>query len=102
MNLDAEQIADKIFELGRNIVNSGTSCTISTLVERQNELNSMVRDVNKFLLQNLPRELSIIDNSNLAAGYHLNVSGLHLNRNGDGALALNIIRHIKSHSLGNK
>ena len=51
--LDAEQIADKIFELGRKIVNSGTSCTISTLVERQDELNSMVRDVNKFLIQNL-------------------------------------------------
>ena len=100
--LNAEQIADKIFELGRKIVNSGTSCTISTLVERQDELNSMVRDVNKFLIQNLPRELSIIDNSNLTASYHLNASGLHLNRKGDGALALNIIRHIKSHSLGNK
>ena len=100
--LDAEQIADKIFELGRNIVNSGTSCTISTLVERQDELNSMVRDVNKFLIQNLPREPSIIENSSLTASYHLNASGLHLNRKGDGALALNIIRHIKSHSLGNK
>ena len=49
--LDAEQIANKVFELGRNIVNSGTSCTISTLVERQDELNSMVRDVDKFLTE---------------------------------------------------
>ena len=60
----------------------------------------MVRDVNKFLIQNLPHELSIIDNSNLTASYHLNAS--NLNRQGIGELALNITRHVKSHSLGNE
>ena len=39
----------------------------------------MVRDVNKFFTQNLPYELSIINNSNLAASYDLNASGLHHN-----------------------
>ena len=40
-------------------------------------------------------EITIIDNSNITLN-HLNRSGLHLNKRGDGALALNIINFIKA------
>ena len=47
----------------------------------------------------MPPEISTIDNSNISNNYHLNSSGLHLNRKGDGALALNIIKHVKAHPV---
>ena len=93
-SLDAEDIANKIIELGRNIADTGTRCSISMLISRRDELESMVRNVNNCLAKNMPPEISTIDNSNISNNYHLNSSGLHLNRKGDGALALNIIKHV--------
>ena len=39
--------AEKIINLGKNIVNKGTACTISMLTTRSDGLNPMVRKVNK-------------------------------------------------------
>ena len=74
--LDAEQIADKIFELGRNIVNSGTSCTTDLNTGRKARRAQLYGKTCKYILiWNLSREL---DNSNWTASYYLNGSGLHL------------------------
>ena len=94
-SLDAEDVANKIIELGINIADTGTRCSIS----RRDELESMVRNVNNSLAKNMQPEISTIDNSNISNNYHLNSSGLHLNRKGDGALALNIIKHVKAHPV---
>ena len=98
-SLDAEDVTNKIIELGRNIANTGTRCSISMLVSRRDELESMMRNVNNSLAKNMPLEISIIDNSNISNNHHLNSSGLHLNRKGDGALPLNIIKHVKAQTV---
>ena len=97
--LDSVDAANKIIELGRNVADTGTRYSISMLVSRRGELESMVRTENNCLAKNMPPEISIIDNSNISNNYHLNSSGLHLNRKGDGAIALNIIKHIKAHPV---
>ena len=48
----------------------------------------------------MPPEINTINNSNISNNYHLNSSGLHLNSKRDGALALNIIKHVKAHPVG--
>ena len=97
--LDSADAANKIIELGRNVAETVTRCSISMLVSRRDELESMVRNENNCLAKNMPPEISIIDNSNISNNYHLNPSGLHLNRKGDGAFALNMIKHIKAHPV---
>ena len=74
---DAEDVANKVIELGRNIADTGTRCSISMLISRRDELESMVRNVNNCLAKNMPPEISTIDNSNISNNYHLNSSGLH-------------------------
>ena len=59
----------------------------------------MVRNVNNCLAKNVPPEINTMDNSNISNNHPLNSSGLHLNRKGDGALALNIIKHVKAHPV---
>ena len=98
-SLDAEDVANKIIELGRNIADTGTRYSISMLISRRDELESMVRNVNNCLAKNMPPEISTIDNSNISNNYHLNSRGLHLNRKGDAAHALNIVKHAKAHPV---
>ena len=98
-SLDAEDVANKIIELGRNIADTGTRCSILMLISRRDELEFMVRNVNSCLAKNMPPDISTIDNRNISNNYHLTSSGLHLNRKGDGALALNIIKHVKAHPV---
>ena len=50
--------------------------------------------VNVILKKNLPSKIELIDHSSITEG-HLNGSGLHLNQRGDGALAFNLIKHIR-------
>ena len=92
------EVAEKIIHLGRNIVNKGTACTISMLTTRSDGLNPMVRKVNNILEKLIKSEtnIDIIDNDNIQSEYHLNSSGLHLNRKGDAALARNYISYLKS------
>ena len=92
------EVAEKIINLGRNIVNKGTACTVSMPTTRSDGLNPMVRKVNNILekLIKSERNIDIIDNDNIRSEYHLNSSGLHLNRKGDAALALNYISYLKS------
>ena len=58
----------------------------------------MVRKVNNILEKLIKSEtnIDIIDNDNIRSEYHLNSSGLHLNRKGDVALARNYISYLKS------
>ena len=54
--------------------------------------------VNKILSESLSESIAFIDNSNIELG-HLNRSGLHLNRRGNGAFAYNLINPIKTLDL---
>ena len=92
------EVAEKIINIGRNIVNKGTAFTISMLTTRSDGLNPMVRKVNNILEKLIKSEtnIDIIDNDNIRSEYHLNSSGLHLNRKGDAALARNYISYLKS------
>ena len=47
-SLDAEDVANKRIELGRNIADTGTRCSILMLISRRGELKSMVRNVKIF------------------------------------------------------
>ena len=46
------------------------------------------------LKKSLPSKIELIDHSSITEG-HLNGSGLHLNQRGDGAMAFNLMKHIR-------
>ena len=90
---EPEEIAKNIIALTKSAEQEGIKCAVSNIVKRDDhDLWNKAQIVN--CLSNDP-EVSIIDNSNITLN-HLNRSGLHLNKRGDGALALNIISFIKA------
>ena len=97
-NMTAETITEKIMEIGKNIEDHGIRCTISELVTRSNvsTYNNKVKSVNMKLKEITAKtKIGFVEQSNI--GYeHLNFEGLHLNKRGDGALALNFIRYIRN------
>ena len=90
-----EQVSCNIIKLAEEIERNGTRCTISSVITRRGKLNEKVKQANE-------RLHNIVDgNSNLRfycneniSFHHLNNGGLHLNKRGDGALALNFISQI--------
>ena len=89
------EVIQQITNLTRNIVNNGMICSVSMLTKRTDGLNPLVNQVNNLLEKALKSETHIdIINNEAIKEYHLNGSGLHLNRKGDGALARNFINHI--------
>ena len=67
--------------------------------KRTDGLNPLVQQVNSLIEKGLKSESNIdFINNDTISEYHLNSSGLHLNRKGDAALARNIIQYIKSRS----
>ena len=58
-SLDAEDVANKIIELGRNMADTGPRCSISMLISRRDELESMVRNVNNCLAKNNHQKLAL-------------------------------------------
>ena len=92
----AEQVTGNILKLVAEIEKHGIKCTVSTIINRQGELGSKVHLVNEQLCKKLKtKNCTYICNKNISLN-HLNNGGLHLNKRGDGALALNLINHIRS------
>ena len=94
-NLSADQVKDNIFEIARNIRNKGINCTVSSLITRKDQYSVNVEEINNLLYRELPTGINIIKHENITA-QHLNQGGIHLNKRGDGALALNFINDIRS------
>ena len=75
---------------------------MSSLIQRNDELWEKGQKVNVALKRILPDQCSFfIDNSNINTS-HLNRSGLHLNKRGSAALALNFINFIRNLDLKNQ
>ena len=92
----AEQVTGSILKLVAQIEKHGIKCTVLTIINRQGELGSKVHLVNEQLCKKLKtKNCTYICNKNISLN-HLNNGGLHLNKRGDGALALNLINHIHS------
>ena len=94
-NLSADQVKDNIFEIVRSIRNKGINCTVSSLIKRKDQYSVKVEEINNLLYMELPTGINIIKHENITA-QHLNQAGIHLNKRGDGALALNFINDIRS------
>ena len=96
-NMTAETIAEKIMEIGKKIEEHGIRCAISELVTRSDvsTYNIKVKSVNMKLKEITAKtKTGFVEQINI--GYkHLNFGGLHFNKRGDGALALNFIRYIR-------
>ena len=92
----AGQVTDNILKLAAEVKKHGIKCSISSLITRKGELNDKVKQVNAKLAKAIKTDTSIklICNNNITLN-HLNNGGLHLNKRGDGALALNLINHIR-------
>ena len=83
-------------DLSKIDVNKGITCSISLLTKRTDGLNPLVQQVNNLIEKGIESETNIdFINNDTISDYHLNSSGLHLNRKGDAALARNIIQYIK-------
>ena len=79
--------------LGLTICQEHQQCSISSLMTRKGELNNNVKQVNAKEIKT-ETFIKLICNNNITSN-HLNNGGLHLNKMGDGALALNLINHVR-------
>ena len=94
-----KEVAQRIINLGKDIVNKDTTCSISMLATRADGFNPLAIQVNNNILEKLAKSepnIDIINNNSIRSDYHLNSSGVHLNRKGDAALARNYIQYLKS------
>ena len=90
------EVAQRIVDLSKIVVNKGITCSISLLTKRTDGLNPLVQQVNNLIVKGIESETNIdFINNDTISDYHLNSSGLHLNRKGDAVLARNIIQYIK-------
>ena len=96
-SMTADTIADRITQIGKRIEDHGIKYIISELVTRNDvsTYNNKVKSVNNKLREITAKtKIGFVEQSNI--GYeHLNFGGLHLNKRGDGALALNFIHYIR-------
>ena len=73
------------------------TCSVSMLTKRTDGFNPLVNQVNNLLEKAFKSEAHIdIINNEAINEYHLNGSGLHLNRKCNAALARNVINHNKN------
>ena len=88
-----EEVVSKIISLTNKLKEHGINVIVSSLIIRSDPLNDRVIKVNEPLKANADK-FEIVEHSN-TSGTHLNGSGLHLKKRGDGALALNFIKCIR-------
>ena len=94
---DDNEIAKKIAMLAKTMKTGDNAVYISGIIKRDNDkINKQMSNVNNFL-KGLCRDAGFlfIDNNNIEVRYHLNRSGLHLNRFGDSILAFNVISALR-------
>ena len=101
--LSPDDIAHNVINLVtcKSVTSEGIKCSVSSLIQRNNELWEKGQKVNVVLKRILPDQCSFIYNSNINTS-HLNRSGLHLNKRGNAALALNFINFIRNLDLKNQ
>ena len=75
-------LANKLKEHGINFI-------VSSLITRADPLNNRVIEINELLKANSDK-FEVAEHSNISVT-HINGSGLHMNKRGDKALALNLI-----------
>ena len=100
-NLSPKYVAERIADLGRNIVadSPSTKVTISSLTCRTDDrlLNDKVVQVNSYLSTLCSQnDWTILSHSNITTT-HLNASGLHLNHRGTDNLSSNFSKHINNY-----
>ena len=100
--LSPDDIAHNVVNLVKSVTSKGIKCSVSSLVQRNDELWEKDQKVNVALkrILHVPDQCSFIDNSNINTS-HLNRSGLHPNKRGSAALALNFINFIRNLDLKN-
>ena len=86
-----EQVTKNITKPVYEIEMHDIKCTVLSIITRKGELDSKVHQVNKELSRKL--KTKFICNQNITLN-HLNNGGLHLNKRGDGAFALNFVTWI--------
>ena len=76
-----KEVAQRIINLGKDIVNKDITCSISMLTTRADGFNPLVSQVNNILekLAKSEPNIDIINNDSIRSDYHLNSSGVHLN-----------------------
>ena len=75
-------------------MNKGIICSISLLTKRTDGLNPLVQQVNNLIEKGIESETNIdFINNDTISDYHLNTSGLYLNRKGD-ALKVPIVTYL--------
>ena len=100
--LSPDDIAHNVVNLVMSVTSEEIKCSVSGLIQRNDELWEKGQKVNAVLkIKTLPDQCSFIDNSNINIS-HLNRSGLHLNKRGSAALALNFINFIRNLDLKNQ
>ena len=88
-----EEVVSKIVSLANKLKEHRINVVILSIIIRSGPLNNRVIEVDELLKANSDK-FEIVEHSNIS-GIHLNGGGLHLNKRGDGALALNIIKCIR-------
>ena len=84
---EPEEIAKNTVALSKSAEQEGIKCAVSNIIKRDDHhLWNKAQRVNRLLKESA---ISITDNSNITLN-HLNRSGLHLSKRGDGALALTL------------
>ena len=89
------EVTAAIKKLTEIIMSHGIQCVVSEITYRDDDLWRKAKEVNRMMRNDLQSDVKIIDNTDISEK-HLNSRGLHLNRRGSGALALNYITYIRS------
>ena len=91
---DPQYIVNNIINLTTKATQLCIKCAVSNIIKRDSHnLWNKAKECNELLATETG--LTLTDNSNITLN-HLNGSGLHLNKCGDGALANNFIRYVRN------
>ena len=84
-----------------SVTYEGIKCSVSSLIQRNDELWEKGQKVNVALKRLLPDQCSFIDNGSIDTS-DLNSCHLHLNKRGSPALALHFVKFIRNLDLKNQ
>ena len=88
----ANVIADDIINLARDIKTFSNDVVVSSIIQRNDDLNFKGQQVNEHLITKcMERNLLYIDSSNINVHQHVSTDGLHLNYQGTVELANNFL-----------
>ena len=99
--LSPDDIAHNVVNLVKSVTSEGIKYSVSSLIQRNDEPWDKGQKANEVLKRLLPDQCLFIDNGSINMS-HLNRSGLHLNKRGSAALALNFINFIRNLDLKNQ